>query len=82
MPAYRTMGKYWNVGIDYGRLPATPRQLRRLWHLSGRKVDYRGRALNRYQASEEIERLEHTADHYIERVQQYRSSFVADGSAD
>jgi hypothetical protein len=61
MSTYRTMGKYWNVGIDYGRLPATPRQLRRLWHLSGRKVDYRGRALNRYQASEEIERLEKDA---------------------
>jgi hypothetical protein len=31
---------------------------------------------------EEIERLGHTAGHYVDRVQQYRSSFVADGSAD
>lgn len=31
---------------------------------------------------EEIEHLGHNADHYVERVQQYRASFVADGSAD
>jgi molybdenum cofactor biosynthesis enzyme MoaA len=31
---------------------------------------------------EEIERLGHNADHYVERVQQYRASFIADGSAD
>ena len=31
---------------------------------------------------EEIEHLGHNADHYVERVRQYRAGFAADGSAD
>lgn len=55
---YGSQGRYWNVGLsEPGRLAATARQLRALWYLSDRKVDYRSKGLTRDEASEEIRRL-------------------------
>src|SRR3546814_4696860 len=56
--AFGSKGRYWNVGMsEPGRLPATSRQLRALWYLSDRKVDYRSKGLTRDDASDEIRRL-------------------------
>lgn len=44
--------------FDFGQSPATDRQLYKLWLLSGKKEDFRGRNLTRRDASKIIERLE------------------------
>src|SRR3546814_8288102 len=58
--AFGSKGRYWNVGMsEPGRLPATSRQLRALWYLSDRKVDYRSKGLTRDDASRSEE---HTSE--------------------